>query len=79
MTLDHDQLGYDARHAGRGSAGIMIGGLNRLIIRISCSGWLFIATTVVFVTSLGALMQIGETFPAVAGGALILRPCSARG
>jgi hypothetical protein len=47
----------------------MIGGLNRLIIRISCSGWLFIATTVVFVTSLGALMQIGEAFPAVAGGA----------
>ncbi len=47
----------------------MLGALNRLIIRVSANPWLFIATTVIFITSLRALMQIGETFPAVAGGA----------
>jgi hypothetical protein len=43
--------------------------LNQLVIRISTSGWLFIATTGVFVGSLSALLRIGDAFPAHAGGA----------
>lgn len=47
----------------------MLRGLNKLIIRVSGNGWLFAATAIVFVVSLRLLMQIGESFPAVAGGA----------
>jgi hypothetical protein len=47
----------------------MLQRLNRLIIRISSSGWLFIATTLVFAGSLSALIQIGNAFPAHTGGA----------
>lgn len=47
----------------------MLRALNRLIIRVSGSGWLFALTTVLAFGSLALLMQIGEAFPAVAGGA----------
>jgi hypothetical protein len=47
----------------------MLQQLNRLIIRISSSGWLFVATTLVFIGSLSALMQIGNAYPEHAGGA----------
>lgn len=47
----------------------MLGMLNRLIVRTSTSGWLFLAAMVVAFASLSALMQIGKTFPGVAGGA----------
>lgn len=47
----------------------MLRRLNQLVIRISTSGWLFIATTVVAFGSLGILNQIGAAFPAHAGGA----------
>lgn len=47
----------------------MIGALNRLIIRISASGWLLVTTMAVGFGSLAALIQIGNAFPAVAGGA----------
>ena len=47
----------------------MLRALNQLIIRISSSGWLFLATVVLAFGSLAALLQIGQRFPAVAGGA----------
>lgn len=47
----------------------MLGMLNRLIVRTSTSPWLFLAAMVIAFSSLGALMQIGKNFPAVAGGA----------
>lgn len=46
----------------------MLQWVNQIIIRISSSGWLFIATTIVFGGSLAALIQIGNAFPAHAGG-----------
>jgi hypothetical protein len=46
----------------------MLQWLNRLIIRISGSGWLFVLTTVIAFGSLAILMQIGNAFPAHAGG-----------
>lgn len=47
----------------------MLSALHRLIVRVSASGWLFAATSVVMVASLRTLIAIGEGFPAVAGGA----------
>lgn len=47
----------------------MLQRLNQLIIRTSLSGWLFIATTLVFAASLAALLRIGKVFPAYAAGA----------
>jgi hypothetical protein len=47
----------------------MLRALNQLIIRVSGNGWLFIVTTAVAFTSLSILIRIGESFPAVAGGA----------
>lgn len=47
----------------------MLGGLNRLIIRISGSALLFVVTTIVAIGCLSALITIGQGFPAVAGGA----------
>jgi hypothetical protein len=48
----------------------MLSALNRLVIRVSGSPWLFIAVTAVMAASLFALLRIGETgFPPLAGGA----------
>jgi hypothetical protein len=47
----------------------MLWALNGLIVRVSGNGWLFALTTVLAFGSLTILMQIGEAFPAVAGGA----------
>lgn len=44
--------------------------LNDLIVRISASGWLFVATLAVMVGTLQALLYIGEIFPARSGGVL---------
>ena len=43
--------------------------LNRLILRISVSGWWFAGTALLAFASLSALKRIGAGFPAVAGGA----------
>ncbi len=47
----------------------MLRAVNWLIIRTSGNVWLFIVTAVVAFGSLSLLMQIGASFPAVAGGA----------
>ena len=43
--------------------------LSQLIIRISMSAWLFVATTAIFGGTLAALIQIGSAFPQYAAGA----------
>lgn len=46
----------------------MTGVLNRLVIRVSGSGWLYAATLAIFALSLLALLRIGNSFAAAAGG-----------
>ena len=48
----------------------MLGRLQDLILRVSRTWWLYLIVVLVFVGSLRALMQIGERFPAYAGGAI---------
>jgi hypothetical protein len=47
----------------------MLSALNRLIVRTSSSPMLFLAATVVMVATLAAILRIGASFPAIAGGA----------
>jgi hypothetical protein len=47
----------------------MLGGVNRLIIRISGSALLFVVATIIATGCLMSLTRIGQSFPAVSGGA----------
>lgn len=47
----------------------MLSALNRMIIRVSGNGWLFLCATIVMVGSLLALLRIGQAFAAQAAGA----------
>jgi hypothetical protein len=55
--------------ASSGGNGTMLSALNRLIIRVSASGWLVLASAVVAFACLSAMNRIAAGFPAVAGGA----------
>ncbi|MBM4197256.1 MAG: hypothetical protein FJ197_09220 [Gammaproteobacteria bacterium] len=60
----------DVEAHARAYDGPMLRALNGLIVRISSSLPLFLATVAVFVLTLTALTRISNDFPAIAGGAL---------